>query len=123
MKLVSAYSNRESKEQLCEMLNLPQSVYYYKPKEGKRGAKPSTHTIKRDGSVVPNSFVIEDIRTSLSREFCCYGYQNITSDLRDFGYIINPKKVLFDIIGDKLGSIVISDSHAFDSMGVVYTPE
>ena len=106
--MVKAYSKKERKEQLCEWLNLPQSVYYYKPREGKRGAKVSTHTIKRDGTVVPNSSVIEDIRASLSREFCCYGYQNITSDLRDFGYIINPKKVyrLMDENNLLLGKVI-----------------
>jgi putative transposase len=46
---------------LCKWLEIPKSVYYYKPKHGKPGAKVSTHTHRRDGSVVSNEAVVEDI--------------------------------------------------------------
>lgn len=91
--MVTTYSDKERKEQLCEWLGLPQSVYYYKPGNGKRGAKPSTHTMKLDGTLVSNEIVLEDIRHCLKREFCCYGYHMITDDLRDLLYKINHKKV------------------------------
>lgn len=80
-------------EEVCKWLSLPASSYYYKPTDGKPGAKASTHTFKMDGSMVSNEMVVEDIKVALNREFCCYGYHNITSDLRDMDYIINHKKV------------------------------
>ncbi len=43
--------------------------------------------------MVSNETVVKDIKVSLQREFCCYGYHNITSDLRDMSYKINHKKV------------------------------
>ena len=37
--------------------------------------------------------VIEEIKDILSQEFCCYGYYNVTDELREMGNIINYKKV------------------------------
>lgn len=37
--------------------------------------------------------VVEVIKDILSQEFCCYGYRNVSSELRDKGYLINHKKV------------------------------
>jgi len=74
-------------------MNMPGSVYYYRNKNGKRGAKPSTHTFKLDGSLVENQVVIEEIKDILSQEFCCYGYENVTQELRKQEYYINEKKV------------------------------
>lgn len=91
--MVKTYAGKATILHLCAWMGLAPSVYYYRPGTGKRGAKPSTHTQRTDGSRVINAQVVDDIRTSLSREFCCYGYHNITSDLRDMNYIINPKKV------------------------------
>lgn len=79
--------------QLCTWLQIPHSVYYYLPKEGKPGAKPSTHTMKKDGTPVPNSEVVQAIKTELNQEFVCYGYQNMTAILREQNFIINHKKV------------------------------
>lgn len=39
------------------------------------------------------TLVIEKIKGILSQEFCCYGYHNVTDELREMGYIINHKKV------------------------------
>lgn len=78
---------------LCKWLEIPSSSYYYKNRTGKTGVKPSLYTLKKDGSKVDNLQVLEDIKTALGREFCCYGYHNITDDLRDMNYIINHKKV------------------------------
>jgi putative transposase len=43
--------------------------------------------------MVENQVVIEKIKDVLSQEFCCYGYENITSELRKEAYHINKKKV------------------------------
>jgi len=91
--VVQQYKQLATVEDVCCWVDLSPSSYYYRPSNGKRGAKASTHTFKTDGSTVPNETVIQDIKQALSREFCCYGYHNITSDLRDMSYIINHKKV------------------------------
>jgi transposase InsO family protein len=91
--MVQQFSDKANVKELCMWVGLSDSVYYYRPINGKRGRKPSSFTIKSDGTIVPNDVVIQDIRKSLGREFCCYGYQNITSELHDIGYMINHKKV------------------------------
>jgi putative transposase len=37
--------------------------------------------------------VLKDIEATLQQEFCCYGYRNMTGELRDLQWIINHKKV------------------------------
>lgn len=91
--MVRTFSDKVAISALCEWANLPSSVFYYSPGKGKRGAKPSTHTLTKDGVMVSNEQVLTDIRTALNREFCCYGYHNITDDLRGMNYVINHKKV------------------------------
>ncbi len=44
--------------------------------------------------MVGNQEVIEEVKEILSEEFQDYwGYHNITAELKDLGYTINPKKV------------------------------
>lgn len=68
------------------------SSYYYRPKTGKRGRKPSTHTLMQDGSLVSNDTVVLAIRFILAEEFVCYGYSKTTDELRENGFVINYKK-------------------------------
>ena len=91
--LMKTYQEKIPVRQLCAWLKIPHSVYYYLPKAGKPGAKPSTHTMKKDGTLVSNSEVIEVIKKELHQEFVCYGYQNMTAILRDQHFIVNHKKV------------------------------
>lgn len=91
--IVDRFKHTAPARMLLTWLNLPSSVYYYKQKEGMRRVKPSTHTFKTDGSLVENRIVIEGIKAVLSQEFCCYGYENVTGELRKLHYIINKKKV------------------------------
>jgi putative transposase len=91
--LVKKYNISIGVDEVCKWIGLAPSSYYYQPSLGRRGAKASTHAFKTDGSMVSNETVVEDIKLALRREFCCYGYHNITSDLRDMSYIINHKKV------------------------------
>ncbi|WP_391594179.1 transposase [Winogradskyella sp.] len=78
-----------------EVLGIPRSSFYYKPKQNKRrGIAKSTHTQTRNGSVVSNETVVKDIEYILSKEFVDYGYLKVTYWLRQQkDYIINPKKV------------------------------
>lgn len=78
---------------LCAMVNLSRSVYHYKPSDNPAGRKPSTETIKEDGSKVSNNFVVEEIKVILSGEFVNYGYDKTTEMLRRMQYVINEKKV------------------------------
>ncbi len=91
--LMKQYSAKTTTTTLCQWLGLPRSVRYYKPKEGKPGVKPSTHTLKTDGVQVSNTAVIDDIRHLLNQEFVNYGYEKVTVSLCNMQYIINKKKV------------------------------
>lgn len=91
--IVSEFKHLLPFSTLLSWIDMPASVYYYKSKNGKRGAKPSTHTFKLDGSMVDNQVVIEEIKDIISQEFCCYGYENVTEELRRQEYYINEKKV------------------------------
>jgi putative transposase len=106
--VVKHYSAKAQVSDLCSWTGLVPSTYYYRPAKGKRGVKPSTHTFKTDGCSVSNEVVVEDIKLALQREFCCYGYHNITSDLRDMNYRINHKKVyrLMDENNLLLGKVI-----------------
>jgi len=106
--IVSTFRHMAPASTLLSWVNLSGSVYYYKNKEGKRGVKPSTHTFKQDGSMVENQVVIEEIKDILSQEFCCYGYENVTGELRKLDYYINEKKVyrLMDEQNLLLGKVI-----------------
>lgn len=106
--MVKQYNVKAKTADLCHWINLSPSTFYYQPSHGKRGVKPSTHTLMKDGSIVSNEIVVQDIKTALNREFCCYGYHNITSDLRDLSYKINHKKVyrLMDENNLLLGKVI-----------------
>jgi len=90
---MQAFGRGASKRQLCQWLKLPRSSGYYKPGEGKRGVKPSTHTLTHEGQLVPNEQVINTLISEVfSQEFNLYGYQLCTEELRAMGFIINAKK-------------------------------
>lgn len=75
---------------------------FYKSRSGKPGARPSTHTWRMHGFHVQNTEVLNEIRCTLEAEFCCYGYRNVTSVLRDKTYLINHKKVYWIMDENKL---------------------
>ena len=86
------YKNRTTDQQLCQWADIANSSFYYKAHPGPRGMKPSTHTIIGDGCV-ENADVVDQIRVVLSLDYCVYGYQAMTRELRGLEYVINPKKV------------------------------
>jgi hypothetical protein len=73
--------------------SLQSSSYYYKTTGGTKGIRPSTHSINKDGELFGNAFVVKAIENTLHQEFCCYGYRNMTGELKEKGWIINHKKV------------------------------
>ena len=52
---------------------------------------PSTYTLKA-GQQIPNQQVIESIKEILMAPYCAYGYEMVTGELRQQGYLINKKK-------------------------------
>lgn len=82
--------------QVLKYVGLSASTYYYKAKAnaGKKGCINSEYTLTKEGEVIPNEKVVEQIRGLLSEEFVDYGYLKVTWWLRrKKSYVINPKKV------------------------------
>lgn len=80
----------------CKLLQwseVSHSSFYYKRSGGKKGIKPSTHSVNQHGELFENTVVIQDIEKTLHQEFCCYGYRNMSGELKEMGWIINHKKV------------------------------
>jgi len=70
--------------------------YYYKPKKGKRGIPASTHTIRYENDkevTIPNTEVVEQIKSINTEPDIDYGYQKMTVALNIEGFYINHKKV------------------------------
>lgn len=80
------------KKLLCWSV-LGSSSYYYKATGGTKGIRPSIHSMNQDGVLFENTAVIKEIEKALHQEFCCYGYRNMTGELKERGWIINHKKV------------------------------
>jgi transposase InsO family protein len=93
MEVIKSFDNQVSITKMLGWSGIHPSSYYYVPKPGKPGRKPSETTLKTDGSVVNNHEVVEEIKDILGIEFLCYGYVPITDELFDRGFIINHKKV------------------------------
>ena len=78
--------------EICKWAEVPKSSFYYKPRSGQRGVRASTHTLIGDG-LVENTLVVDQIRAILCLDYCVYGYQMMSRELREMGYEINKKKV------------------------------
>lgn len=78
---------------LLSWADLQPSSYYYKKSGLRRGRKPTTHSVNQNGELFENVVVVRDIEQTLAQEFCCYGYHNMTDELKEIGWIINHKKV------------------------------
>jgi transposase InsO family protein len=91
--LCQSYRGRATQKELHNWLCVARSTGYYRSSGKKRGCKPSTHTLRKDGSRVSNQEVVDTlIKEVFSQEFNRYGYQLSTEELRSMEYIINPKK-------------------------------
>ena len=69
------------------------SSFYYRPKTGKPGRKPSTHTRMLTGEDVTNQEIVNIIKDLLGLEFVDYGYLKVTHWLNQHGYQISDDKV------------------------------
>lgn len=78
------------------LLGLTKHAYYYKPKVGRRGKKPSIHSpqLQKDGRVilVSNLVVVDKMTSIKSDPETDYGYKAMTAALMLLGFIINHKK-------------------------------
>lgn len=72
---------------------MSKSSFYYRPKRGIQGRKPTRITRMNDGEMLTNDSVVIAIRFMLSEEFVSYGYKKVTVGLKQWGFIINGKKV------------------------------
>jgi putative transposase len=78
---------------LLKWAGLAASSFYYKRSDRPKGIRPSTHSVNEHGELMENKVVVLQIEKVLHQEFCCYGYKNMTAELRGMGWIINHKKV------------------------------
>ena len=83
MSVAAQYKYDIPNHYLFKWEGLPRSNYYYLPSDGKMGIPVSTTTKKRDGTEASNIEVVQEIKEILSGEFVCYGYQNVTAELKD----------------------------------------
>lgn len=86
------YKDRIEVESLCQWAGIAKSSLYYKTHPGPRGIKASTFTRIGDGCV-ENDDVVDQMRAILQLDYCVYGYQAMTAELKGMEYVINKKKV------------------------------
>lgn len=91
---IEFFEQKAKKSWLLKWSDLAPSTYYYDPLSGKRGRKPSTHTLLSDGGIISNESVVICIRFVRLEEFMLFtGYMKITRELQSYGFKINKKKV------------------------------
>lgn len=90
--MIVKFKKRAPVENLCKWAEVAKSSLHYKSHPGERGMKPSTHTPIGDGCV-ENELVVDQMRAILGMDYCAYGYQMMTTELRGLEYFINKKKV------------------------------
>lgn len=71
---------------------MKRSTYYYRPNGRPKGKRPSTHTLK-NGIMVTNEAVVDEIINLISPEYHDYGYKISWDLLKLMDYKINHKKV------------------------------
>jgi transposase InsO family protein len=99
---------------------MKKSTYYYRPNGGHKGKRPSTHTMK-DGVMVPNQDVVEEITRLIDPEYHDYGYQVSTDLLKQLHYSINHKKVYRLMDENKLLHPPTKKSSPLDKTYIKYT--
>jgi putative transposase len=91
---VKAYALRSVPvRSLLQWAGLAASSFYYKRSGSRKGVKPSTHSLTVRGEMMENTVVVLQMEVVLRQEFCCYGYKNMTAELRELEWVINHKKV------------------------------
>ena len=89
------YVDQGHKVKVClKAADVHSSSFYYLSRGGRKGKHASTHTRNKEGKLVHNDVVVQEIQELLSHEFVDYGYIKVTHWLRKRkGYWINKKKV------------------------------
>jgi transposase InsO family protein len=78
-----------------QIAGITKHQYYHRPKQGKRGRKPSTHTLKTEGENLcefQNEEIVKEMEKIKSDPDLDYGYRAMTGHLQLEGWIINHKK-------------------------------
>lgn len=68
-----------------QIAGITKHQYYYRPKKGKRGRKPSTHALKIDDKVkykIMNQEVVKEIEETQADSDLNYGYHVITKHIQ-----------------------------------------
>lgn len=91
-EMIANFKTRVSVEELSKWADIAKSSFHYKSHPGERGMKASTHTPIGDG-LVESELVVEQIRAVLEPDYCVYGYQMMTLELRGMEYLMGKKKV------------------------------
>ena len=99
---------------------MKKSSYYYQPNGRPKGKRPSTHTL-RNGEMVPNQVVVDEILKFIDPEYHDYGYQLSTDLLKQKDYIINHKKVYRLMDENNLLHSPIKKSAPFNKTFIKYT--
>ena len=85
------------RDKALEIAQLSRHQYYYRPKSGRKGRTPPGFTQKvhdGNGTLVPDSQVLENITRILGDEDTQYGYHKMTKALQLDCFCINHKKVM-----------------------------
>lgn len=84
------------RDKVLVVCGLSKNQFYYKPKEGKPGRKPSRHTLQQEGGEVikrSNQLVKDYMKSLFDDPLTDYGYHRMTGALQLAGFYINHKKV------------------------------
>jgi putative transposase len=93
-EIVRTYKNNGLPiSQGIKLAEISRSAYYYRPKHGKSGAKPSESSYMVDGGEISNEKLVFLIKKLLGLDFVDYGYIKVTEWLNQQGICINKKKV------------------------------
>ncbi len=93
-EIVNRYIQKGMKAtKAAQVADFSRSGYYYKPNGRKPGKRPTLFTLKKDGTLVENSIVVQAVKEIINPDFIDYGYEKTTVELHKKEYIINRKKV------------------------------
>jgi len=84
------------RDKALAICRISKNQFYYRPKAGKPGRKPSWHTLQMvDGKVVrrSNKYVKDCMKSQFDNPLIDYGYHRMTGALQLAGFYINHKKV------------------------------
>ncbi len=75
-----------------EIARIPRSTYYYRSRGSRKGKAPSTHALK-NGQLICNEQLVNEMNDILGVDFIDYGYARTTKALAEEGYHVNKKKI------------------------------